>query len=131
MEIAAIARGVVILLGVAPSDSDALAEQLAERCARLRIFPNPDEPHKHSDRSLLDVGGSALVVSQFTLVADTSRGRRPGFAGAAEPDHAKALYERFATHLESLGVPVQTGRFGADMAVGLVNDGPVTYVLEH
>ena len=122
-----IARGVVVLLGVASADDDAIADRLAGKVARLRIF---EDDRGKFDRSLLDVGGSALVVSQFTLIADTRRGNRPSFAGAAAPDVAVPVYERFCTSLRALGIEVATGAFGARMAVELVNDGPVTIVLD-
>jgi D-tyrosyl-tRNA(Tyr) deacylase len=119
--------GLVILLGVGPADDEAVADALARRVAELRIFR--DEAGR-TNRSLLDVGGDALVVSQFTLFADTRRGRRPGFTGAAPPDQADLLYRRFATAMTSLGVRVETGRFGAEMAVELVSDGPFTIWLD-
>src|SRR5205085_4329077 len=105
----------------------AAALRLAEKVAKLRIFQNDDGKF---DRSLLDTGGAALVVSQFTLIADTAKGNRPSFSGAARPELAEPLYERFAEALRGLGVPVETGVFGARMAVKLVNDGPVTILLE-
>jgi D-tyrosyl-tRNA(Tyr) deacylase len=123
-----IGPGLCILLGVAPGDDDAIATRLAEKVAGLRVFANDDG---RFDRSLLDVGGAALVVSQFTLLADTSKGMRPSFSGAAPPEHAEPLYERFAGALRELGVEVATGVFGARMQVELVNDGPVTIVLDH
>ena|SRR2546421_4287841 len=119
--------GLVILLGVARSDGPDEVERLAGKIARLRIFG--DERAKF-DRSLLDVGGSALVVSQFTLIADTRKGNRPSFVDAAPPEQAEGLYEQFSAALRAAGVPVETGVFGARMAVELVNDGPVTIVLE-
>src|SRR5262245_3191760 len=122
-----IGRGVCVLLGVAGTDGDAQAERLAGKVARLRIFP--DDVGRF-DRSLLDVSGAALVVSQFTLIADTAKGNRPSFADAAPPEHAELLYERFCIALRALGVLVETGVFGAKMDVELVNDGPVTIVLE-
>ncbi len=121
-----IGPGLCVLVGVADGDGDADAARLAEKVARLRIFENPDGKF---DRSLLDTGGAALVVSQFTLIADTAKGNRPSFSGAAPPAVAEALYERFCAVLRGLGVPVETGVFGARMAVELVNDGPVTIVL--
>jgi D-tyrosyl-tRNA(Tyr) deacylase len=122
-----IGRGLVVLLGVGPSDDDATAEALARRVAELRIF---DDAAGKTNLSLVDVGGAALVVSQFTLYADTRRGRRPGFTGAAPPELAERLYLRFAAALGELGIPVATGRFGAVMAVELVNDGPFTIWLD-
>ncbi len=122
-----IGHGLCVLLGVAREDGEAQAERLAAKVARLRIFENDDG---RFDRSLLDVGGSTLVVSQFTLVADTARGNRPSFGAAAAPELAARLYERFCAELRALGVRVETGVFGARMAVHLLNDGPVTVVLD-
>ena len=122
-----IGPGVLVLLGIAGGDTEANAERLAGKVARLRIFE--DESGKF-DPSLLDTGGAALVVSQFTLIADTAKGNRPSFSGAAQPEIAEPLYERFCEALRALGVPVQTGIFGARMAVELVNDGPVTIILD-
>jgi D-aminoacyl-tRNA deacylase len=122
-----IGAGLCVLLGVARGDDAAAASRLAEKIARLRIFENEEG---RFDRSLLDIGGRALVVSQFTLVADTARGNRPSFTEAAPPEEAERLYERFCEALGQLGVGVATGVFGARMAVELVNDGPVTIVLE-
>jgi D-tyrosyl-tRNA(Tyr) deacylase len=115
--------GLLILVCAMQGDTTANAEALAAKIVKLRIFK--DDAGK-MNRALADTGGEALVVSQFTLSADTSRGNRPGFSQAAPPAEGEALYLHFADHLHALGVPVQTGRFGADMAVGLVNDGPVT-----
>src|SRR5438552_8439484 len=123
----AIGAGLCVLLGIAEPDDAAAADRLAGKIARLRVFEGDDGKF---DLSLLDVGGSALVVSQFTLIADTRKGNRPSFAGAARPEHAEPLYERFCTALRELGVPVETGVFGARMAVELTGDGPVTIVLE-
>ena len=123
----AIAAGLCILLGVAESDTAETAERLAAKAARLRIFEN--EQGKF-DRSLLDTGGAALVVSQFTLIVDTTKGNRPSFVGAARPEAAEPLYEAFCDALRDLGVPVQTGVFGARMAIEIVNDGPVTIILD-
>ena len=120
-----IEAGLLVLLGVAAGDSEAHADALAGKVARLRIFENEAG---RFDRALLDTGGDALVVSQFTLIADTTKGNRPSFAGAAEPEDAERLYERFCGALRELGVPVAQGVFGARMAVELVNDGPVTIV---
>jgi D-tyrosyl-tRNA(Tyr) deacylase len=124
---AEIGAGLCILLGVARGDGVPAAARLAAKLARLRIFPDDDG---RFNQSVLDVGGSALVVSQFTLVADTAKGNRPSFAEAAPPEEAEPLYERFCTELEALGVPVARGVFGAKMEVELVNDGPVTIVLD-
>jgi D-tyrosyl-tRNA(Tyr) deacylase len=121
-----IAAGLVVLLGVAAGDEPEAAERLAGKVARLRIF----ERDGRFDTSLLDEGGAALVVSQFTLLADTAKGNRPSFGEAARPELAEPLYERFCAALRDLGVPVETGRFGARMEVELVNDGPVTVVLD-
>jgi D-tyrosyl-tRNA(Tyr) deacylase len=122
-----IALGLVVLLGVGPEDDEKTADQLARRVAELRIF---EDEAGLTNRSLPDVGGEALVVSQFTLYADTRRGRRPGFTGAAPPEHAERLYERFAAALRELEINVTTGRFGASMEVELVNDGPFTIWLD-
>ena len=126
--VAAIGKGMLILLGIAPADSMAVAEELADKIAHLRIFE--DDAGK-MNLSVKDVGGSAIVVSQFTLYADTSRGRRPSFIGAAKPDLAEPLVDAFAKMLSERGVPTQTGVFGAYMQVGMVNDGPVTIVMEY
>jgi D-tyrosyl-tRNA(Tyr) deacylase len=122
-----IGGGLVVLVGVGPEDVDGTADALARRIVELRIFRDADG---RTNRSLADTGGAALVISQFTLFADTRRGRRPGFTGAAPPDQAERLYLRLSTALERLGVPVATGRFGAEMAVELVNDGPFTIWLD-
>jgi D-tyrosyl-tRNA(Tyr) deacylase len=122
-----IRRGLCVLLGVAREDDDAAAERLAGKVARLRIFENEDGKF---DRSLLDTGGAALVVSQFTLIADTAKGNRPSFTEAAQPEDAERLYERFSAALRELGVDVETGSFGARMRVELANDGPVTVILD-
>lgn len=122
-----IGPGLVVLLGIADGDGEAGAVRLAEKIARLRIFQNEDGKF---DRSLLDTGGAALVVSQFTLIADTAKGNRPSFSGAARPNVAEPLYERFCDALRTLGVEVEAGVFAARMQVELVNDGPVTIVLE-
>jgi D-tyrosyl-tRNA(Tyr) deacylase len=116
-----------VLLGVARGDGEAQAVRLAGKIAQLRIFE--DEQGRFA-RSLLDTGGAALVVSQFTLLADTSKGNRPSFTDAASPGVAEPLYERFCDELRTLGVPVQQGVFGARMEVELVNDGPVTITLD-
>ena len=126
--VGSIGEGLVILLGVGPDDTDATADDLARRTAELRIFRDAEG---RTNRSLLDTGGSALVVSQFTLYADTRRGRRPGFTGAAPPELAERLWRRFGDALESLDVMVATGEFGAEMEVELVNDGPFTIWLDN
>jgi D-tyrosyl-tRNA(Tyr) deacylase len=122
-----IGPGLCVLLGVARGDGKEAAGRLAAKVARLRIFA--DEAGRF-DRSLVDAAGGALVVSQFTLLADTAKGNRPSFTGAAAPEAAEALYERFCADLRAIGVPVAQGVFGAKMAVELVNDGPVTIVLD-
>jgi D-aminoacyl-tRNA deacylase len=125
--VAEIGAGLCVLLGIARDDGEEAAERLAGKIARLRILENDDG---RFDRSLLDIGGAALVVSQFTLIADTAKGNRPSFSGAASPEQAEPLYERFCETLRVLGVDVAQGRFGARMAVELVNDGPVTIVVD-
>ncbi|MBN2740637.1 MAG: D-tyrosyl-tRNA(Tyr) deacylase [Rhodobacteraceae bacterium] len=122
-KIAEIQHGLLILVCAMAGDDTTAAEKLAARVAKLRIFK--DEAGK-MNLSVDDVGGACLVVSQFTLAGDTSRGNRPGFSSAAPPDLGAQLYTHFAGHLAALGLPVQTGEFGADMAVELLNDGPVT-----
>ncbi len=122
-----IGRGVCVLLGVARGDGEEEAARLAGKIARLRIFAAEDG---RFDRSVLEAGGAALVVSQFTLIADTAKGNRPSFGEAAPPEQAEPLYGRFCAELRTLGVPVETGVFGAKMEVELVNDGPVTIVLD-
>jgi D-tyrosyl-tRNA(Tyr) deacylase len=124
--VGAIGPGLCVLLGVGAEDESVAAERLAEKIARLRIFENDAGKF---DLSLLDIGGEALVVSQFTLIADTNKGNRPSFANAAAPEEAKPLVESFCAALRDLGVPVETGVFGARMDVELVNDGPVTITL--
>ena len=119
--------GVMILVCAMQGDAEANAEALAARIAKLRIFCDDDG---RMNRSLLDTGGGALVVSQFTLAADTSRGNRPGFSQAAAPEDGERLYDHFVATLRAQGITVETGRFGADMAVHLVNDGPVTIPME-
>ncbi len=125
--IAQIGRGYVILLGIAPGDSERQAAALARKIALLRIF---EDDQGKMNLSIQDVGGSALVVSQFTLYADTRKGNRPSFTEAALPDVAVPMVERFISYLESFGIPVQQGQFGAHMLVEIENDGPVTIVLE-
>jgi D-tyrosyl-tRNA(Tyr) deacylase len=120
-------HGLCVLLGVARGDDRDVARRLATRVGSLRIFENEAG---RFDRSLLDVGGGALVVSQFTLLADTAKGNRPSFTDAAPPEEAEPLYERFCDDLRALGIDVATGVFGARMEVELVNDGPVTILLD-
>ena len=122
-----IGTGLVVLLGIARGDDAADADRMAGKVARLRIF---EDSVGKFDRSLLDVNGAALVVSQFTLIGDTRKGNRPSFAAAAPSEEAQPLYERFCEALAEAGVLVQRGAFGARMAVSLVNDGPVTIVLD-
>lgn len=125
--IGACKRGLLLLLGVCPADSAAEAAFLADKCVNLRIFPDDDGK---MNRSLRDIDGEMLVISQFTLYGDTRKGRRPSFTDAAPPEWAEPLYEHFAQCLRAEGLNVATGRFGADMQVALVNDGPVTLMLE-
>jgi D-aminoacyl-tRNA deacylase len=122
-----IGAGLCVLLGVARGDGPADASRLAGKVVRLRIF---EDAEGRFDRSLLDTGGGALVVSQFTLLADTAKGNRPSFTEAAAPEEAEPLYKAFCDELQLLGVEVATGVFGARMAVELVNDGPVTIALD-
>jgi D-aminoacyl-tRNA deacylase len=124
-----IGPGLCVLLGVAETDDEAMADRLAGRIARLRVFENEDG---RFDRSVLDTGGEALVVSQFTLIADSKqrKGTRPDFSGAARKEQAEPLYEHFCQTLRDLGIHVETGVFGARMAVEIVNDGPVTIILD-
>ena len=124
--VAAVGPGLLVFVGVEADDTGEAAVWLAEKTLNLRIFADADKP---MNRSVLEVGGEVLAVSQFTLAADTSRGRRPGFSTAAEPAEAERLYEFFVAELAK-PLPIQTGVFGADMQVSLVNDGPVTFLLE-
>ena len=126
-EVARIGPGLLILLGVKAGDAPSASERLAERCAELRIF---EDDEGKMNRSVRDVGGEALVVSQFTLYADASRGRRPGFEPAARPEEAEPAYARFCEALASHGVPTRRGVFGATMEVDLTNRGPATFLLE-
>jgi D-tyrosyl-tRNA(Tyr) deacylase len=123
----AIEQGLLVLLAVAGSDTREQASWLADKIVGLRIFNDADGK---MNLSVTDVGGSVLVVSQFTLYGDTRKGRRPSFIGAAQPDIAIPLYEAFVDGIKALGVPTATGRFGADMQVELVNDGPVTLIVD-
>jgi len=125
--VGSIGPGLLILLGVGHGDDEATADALARRVCELRIF---EDDEGRTNRSILDVGGEALVVSQFTLYADTRRGRRPGFTDAAPPDLAIELWRRFAAGIEAQGVRTGLGEFGAEMAVDLVNDGPFTIWLD-
>ncbi|MEM6336805.1 MAG: D-aminoacyl-tRNA deacylase [Bacteroidota bacterium] len=123
-----IGQGLLILVGVTDTDAEAEAVWTARKAANLRIFPDDDG---RMNRSVIDVGGQALVVSQFTLYGTVGKGNRPSYNQAAGPDHAEALYDQFVEHLaEHIGRPVETGRFGANMQVHLVNDGPVTIWVE-
>lgn len=124
--VASIGPGLLIFIGVLPADTSAVAERLADRAIDLRIFPDSAKP---MNRSVVDVGGEVLVVSQFTLAADTTRGRRPSFDSAAPPEQAERLYVDFVARVRTRLGRVATGRFGADMQVSLVNDGPVTFLL--
>ena len=125
--IAEIEHGLVILLGVGPNDGEEQIEYLVNKIANMRIF---EDDHGKINRSILDISGEAIVVSQFTLYADTRKGRRPSFIKAAPPEIAKPLVDRFAERLVQVGVPTQTGEFGAHMQVEIQNDGPVTIWLE-
>ena len=122
-----IGSGFLILICAMRGDDESNADQLVNKISKLRVFA--DENRK-MNRSLLDVGGSVLVVSQFTLAADTSRGNRPGFSKAAKPDDGNQLYEYFIVQLQAAGIPVATGAFGANMQVHLINDGPTTFWLD-
>jgi D-tyrosyl-tRNA(Tyr) deacylase len=126
--IASIQRGYVVLLGVGPSDTEAAAAALAKKIALLRVF---EDDQGKMNLSIQEVGGQALVVSQFTLYADTSRGNRPSFINAALPEYASPLVDYFAASLVSHGIPVQQGEFGAHMLVDIENDGPVTIWFEY
>lgn len=125
--VGAIDHGLLVLLGVEHQDDETSAEKLAKRIAHYRIFSDADDK---MNNSVIDQQGKALVVSQFTLAADTRKGRRPSFSSAATPDQAQHLYQVFCDKIAAQGVPVETGRFAADMQVELVNDGPVTFELK-
>lgn len=125
--VAEIGRGLVILVGVGPGDTQSEARWLAEKCALLRVF---EDSEGKTNLSIHDVNGEAIVVSQFTLFADTRKGRRPSFIKAAPPEVAEPLVKSFAEHLDAQGVPTQVGVFGAHMLVEIDNDGPVTILLE-
>ncbi len=125
-QIGAIENGLLVLLGVGRDDTDKQARWLAEKIVNLRIFEDPNGKMNHS---LLEIGGSMLVVSQFTLLGDCRKGRRPSFATAAPPETAHMLYERFVSFVKDMGIGVATGEFGAMMQVSLVNDGPVTLII--
>jgi D-tyrosyl-tRNA(Tyr) deacylase len=122
-----VGRGLVVLLAIAPADTMVQADWLAEKIANLRLFPDGDGK---MNLSVQEVAGGVLVVSQFTLYGDCRKGRRPSFIGAAQPEAAIPLYDRFATALRSFGLPTATGRFGAEMQVELINDGPVTLIVD-
>ena len=126
-DIGSCGRGVLVLLGISPEDGHAEARWFADKVANLRIFPDDDGK---MNRSLLDIGGEALIVSQFTLYGDARKGRRPSFIRAAEGPEAEALYEEAVANLRALGITCGTGRFGAMMDVSLVNEGPVTILLD-
>ncbi len=125
--VGAIDQGVLVFLGIYPNDTEQEIAWLVDRVLGLRIFADEEKP---MNRSVADIGGGVLAVSQFTLAADVSRGRRPGFSTAAPPEIAEPLYERFLNELRSRHAPVAAGVFGADMQVSLINDGPVTFLLE-
>jgi D-tyrosyl-tRNA(Tyr) deacylase len=126
-EVGRIGRGILVLVGVGPDDTDEDVRQLADKVVHLRIFP--DEQDK-MNLSVLDVAGSILAISQFTLLGDCRKGRRPSYAGAAPPDLARALYEAFVEELRRYSLPVATGKFQENMQVHLINDGPVTLLLD-
>ena len=126
-EIGRCGRGVMVLLGISPDDGDAQAQWLADKVANLRIFPDDEDK---MNRSLVDIEGEALVVSQFTLYGDARKGRRPSFIRAAEGPEAEAVYEKVVSNLRALGITCGTGEFGAMMNVSLVNEGPVTILLD-
>ena len=122
-----IGRGLCVLAGIAPSDTEADLDKMAEKLAHLRIF---EDTAGKMNLSVSDIGGAALIVSQFTLLADCAKGRRPSFVGAGDPARAKELYLKFLDRVAGYGIPVEHGIFGADMQVSLINDGPATFILE-
>lgn len=126
-QISEIGPGILTLLGIAPTDNQEKLEKMISKILKLRIF---EDENRKMNRSLLDVGGSHLIVSQFTLYGDTRQGNRPGFSAAAHPSIAEPLYEKAIELSQRLGAPTQAGRFGADMKITLLNDGPVTLILE-
>ncbi|MFT6428972.1 MAG: D-tyrosyl-tRNA(Tyr) deacylase [Halopseudomonas sp.] len=126
--VGSIGQGLLVLVGVEPQDDQQTADNMLKRLLDYRVF---NDPQGRMNLSLRDVGGGLLLVSQFTLAADTHKGRRPGFSTAASPEHAAALYDYMLGRAVSLHQPVASGRFGADMRVHLVNDGPVTFLLEN
>jgi D-tyrosyl-tRNA(Tyr) deacylase len=126
--VGSIGQGLLVLVGVEPQDDQQTADNMLKRLLDYRVF---NDPQGRMNLSLRDVGGGLLLVSQFTLAADTHKGRRPGFSTAASPEHAAALYDYMLGRAASLHQPVASGRFGADMRVHLVNDGPVTFLLEN
>ena len=119
--------GLLVFLAVAPNDTDHESAWLANKIAHLRVFP---DQKNHMNQSILDISGSALVISQFTLYGDCRKGRRPSFVGSAGPELAKPLYEKFCADLAQHGIPTERGVFAADMAVSLINDGPVTLMID-
>ena len=122
-----IGRGLCVLAGIAPSDTEADLDKMAEKLAHLRIF---EDKAGKMNLSVSDIGGAVLIVSQFTLLADCAKGRRPSFVGAGDPARAKELYLKFLDRVAGYGIPVEHGIFGADMQVSLINDGPATFILE-
>lgn len=128
--IAETSRGLLVFVGFVPEDGVAQITWMAEKLLGLRIFPDARDANKPMNASVADVSGDVLIVSQFTLAADTTRGKRPGFSSAAPPEQARALYEQFVAAVIERYPRVSTGEFGADMQVSLVNDGPVTFLLE-
>jgi len=127
-QLASIGPGLLVFVGVSPADDAEAARWLADKTLRLRVFP---DAHKPMNRDVMGVGGEILVISQFTLTADTRRGRRPSFTGVAPPEQAQRLYQTYLESLRTTYDAVSEGQFGADMQVSLVNDGPVTFLLEN